>query len=113
MIPPTKEPEIKKSYVKQVSNNVGVMCSCISFLRASGINVPRTLNGRANTLPVTHSIPSVGDIVVTYESAWGHAAHVDAIVDNFLILSEANYTPCKSTKGRKLHVDSPVIKGYL
>lgn len=109
---PITFPKSKVSYTQPYTGNGGVYCSCVTFLRASGISLPRTLNGTARTMPVRTTTPFIGAVVVTNEGVNGHVAHVDNIVDNYLILNEANYVRCQQTKGRKLHIDSPVIIGY-
>ena len=66
--PFTQEPPEPKNkvggYTKPYSEKRGVYCSCVSFLRAAGINFPRTGNGTASTSPSNREVPAVGAIVL-------------------------------------------------
>lgn len=111
----TIEPSTKKkdvSYVEPIPYKPSIYCNCKAFLEASGIILPKVGNNGVKAIKPTHTKPFIGAVVITMEGPLGHVAHVDDIVDNYLILNEANYVRCQQTKGRKLSIDSALILGY-
>lgn len=97
-------------YIVVARNTLGTECSCVKFARAfSGIQV----FGDADTLSGNTNFPEVGAWVLTTESPMHHVAVITGIDGDELILTEANYVECKITQGRKLRIDSPLIKGYV
>lgn len=104
-----KAKEVKKTPPKPKFKPTGA-CSCVLWVKAQ---VPFTRSvGNARNWPVTSKVPSVGAVVVTYESRPGHVALVTGIEGDFLILSEANYSRCRVTHGRRLNIHSSLIKGF-
>jgi hypothetical protein len=86
------------------------VCSCVSFARwKTGINVGSI--GVARNHPVNSHTPSVGAIVVTYESYAGHLAVVTAVDGQYISVIEANHIHCQ-VGTRTIRIDSPLIKGY-
>jgi hypothetical protein len=94
-----------------VRPRTGNYCSCVNYVKAlTGFSQSI---GYARNWPINSSTPFVGAVVVTSEGPYGHVAVITAITeDGFLILDEANYSPCRHTTGRHLSVDSPLILGY-
>ena len=92
-----------------------LFCSCVSFLRASGIVFPLTPDGTAKSLswhPEASDTPLSSGVVVLNESRWGHVAFF-VLEGEWLVLNEANYQSCVQTKGRRIHIDDPRILAYL
>jgi hypothetical protein len=110
---PKKKVIHKYSKVATPPKGSNVACSCVTFLRVSGIYMPRTTNGLAKSLPVASAKPSdSGGVVKLNESYAGHvAAYI--LEGNELVLTEANYIRCKRTSGRRIKVDDPRIMGYI
>lgn len=90
------------------------MCSCVSYLKKKFNIIGSTSStGLAKDIPITTKTPFVGAIVITYESASGHAALVTALEGSTIVLEENNYESCRTTYDRKLSIHSPLIKGYV
>lgn len=69
--------------------------------------------GNARDIKPNSDVPLIGQVVLTSESEWGHVALIDDIQDGDLILIESNYNgDGKVTKGRRLAINSPLIRGY-
>ena len=86
-------------------------CSCVSYARyRSGINVGPI--GVARNHPVNSHSPSLGAILITYESKAGHASYVVDFDDKFVYVDEANYSSCRVTYRRAIPLTSKLIKGY-
>ena len=104
---------LKSVYIRQPVHEDGFnVCSCVSYARwRSGIDVGSI--GVARNHPVNSKTPSVGAIVVTYESGAGHLAYVVNFDDQFIYLDEANYSKCSVTHNRALSINSRLIKGYF
>lgn len=85
-------------------------CNCVLWAQANGL--PISGYGAAKNYPVNSLVPSASGFVVTYEGYYGHMAKY-VLDGEWLILTEANYKSCQITSGRRLHISSPLIKGYL
>lgn len=102
------EKQPKKLLTKPVGFNP---CSCVSYARyRSGINVGSI--GVARNHPVNSQTPSIGAIVITYESKAGHLSYIIDIDANYIYVDEANYSRCRVTYRRAIPINSPLIKGY-
>jgi len=89
----------------------GQYCSCVLYVKAK-IGYTKSV-GAARNWPTNSNTPSKGAVIVTYESRSGHVGIVSHFDDTYVYLeSEANYSRCKITYGRKLPLNSPLIKGY-
>lgn len=111
-IPPTPKLEEPKPPVKPTVKRVkGNYCSCVLYVKAK-IGYTKSV-GAARNFPVNSHTPSVGAVIVTYESRVGHVGIVSHWDDKYVYLeSEANYSRCKITYGRKIPLNSKLIKGY-
>lgn len=85
-------------------------CNCVLWAQANGLDISGY--GAAKNYPVTSSPPEDVGFVVTYEGTLGHIAKYTRSGD-YLILDEANYVECTITSGRKLPINSQLIKGYI
>lgn len=100
--------EVKPQTFQQTSLN---LCSCVLYLEQKyGFNIGSI--GQAKNWPINSQTPEVGEVVITSESNLGHVAKIMDIREGNLILDESNYSKCQHTTGRKLPIDSPLIKGY-
>jgi hypothetical protein len=95
----------------------GKACSCVRYVRAkTGFTQsfgPKGKEGWARYFPVNSNQPSAGAVIVTYESSLGHVGIVSHWDDSYVYLeSEANYSRCRITYGRKIPRNSKLIKGY-
>ncbi len=112
-ISPYEAQYITASYVptpeKPIIKNIE-RCNCVLYVKKL-LGITQSL-GVAKNIPVSTKEPFIGAIVITYESVWGHAAIVDDVQGDNLILIESNFEHCKTTEGRKLSIYSPLIKGY-
>lgn len=107
-IPPQPKPEPVRPTVKRFKGNY---CSCVLYVKAM-IGYTKSV-GAARNFPVNSQVPVEGAVIVTYESRVGHVGIVASYDDNFIYLeSEANYSRCKITYGRKIPRNSKLIKGY-
>ncbi len=88
--------------------NLG-FCSCVTFVK--GIVGVQVSMGAAKNWPVNSSLPSIGGVVVTKESPYGHVAYIKSISGNTMTLTEANYVPCRKSE-RKMQIDDPMIIGF-
>ena len=95
-----------KPIIKQIKTN----CQCVTWVKAQ-LGMTQSIGNARNWKPNTQ-IPTIGSVVITKESAAGHVGLVTDIQDEYLIISEKNFTPCTVTHGRKLSVNDPVIIGY-
>jgi hypothetical protein len=100
----------RKYYASLVPKGTSYACNCVLWAQANGL--PISGYGAAKNYPVTSNIPSISGFVVTYEGAYGHMARY-VLDGEWLVLTEANYRRCRITTGRRLHISSPVIKGYI
>ncbi len=81
---------------------------CIPFARDySGIQV----SGAARTVSVNSSTPVVGSVMITYESAAGHAAVVTEVTDTAIKVIERNYF-AGWVSTRWISRTASVIKGF-
>ncbi len=85
-------------------------CSCVNYVKA--LTGFRTSIGMAKYWPRNSVAATVGAVVITNESRYGHVAFIAGIEGNELILSEANYSRCRKTNGRRLNISAPSIIGY-
>lgn len=86
-------------------------CSCVLY--AKSVTGYTGVVGNARNWPITSQTPSVGAVIVTYESWAGHVGIVAGFDDQYVYLeSEANYSRCQLTRGRAIPINSRVIKGY-
>lgn len=93
------------------SKTSGQYCSCVLYVKAK-IGYTKSV-GAARNFPINSSIPVKGAVIVTFESRVGHVGIVSHSDDTYVYLeSEANYSRCKVTYGRKIALNSSVIKGY-
>lgn len=88
----------------------GDACNCVRWSQANGLKLSGY--GAAKNYPVSSKFPAASGFVVTYESGWGHMAKY-VLDGEWLVLSEANYVRCQVTSGRRLHISSPLVKGYI
>ena len=113
--PNTKtKPQTPKKIVgtKKVQNAPYGYCSCVIFVKAQiGYTKPV---GLARNFPVNSHTPTSGAVIVTYESRAGHVGIVSHFDANWVYLkAEANYSRCEITYGRKIAINSKLIKGYF
>lgn len=86
-------------------------CSCVSYAKFK-TGFTQSI-GKARNWPTNSDTPSRGAVIVTYESSAGHVGIVSHWDDTYVYLeSEANYSRCKMTYGRKIAINSSIIKGY-
>lgn len=94
---------------------LGSYCNCVLYAQSQGLGLSGY--GLAKNYPINSLTPGLSGWVVTYESrpgpiVTGHIAKY--ILDNEeLVLDEDNYKSCQVTKGRRLSIHSPLIKGYI
>lgn len=62
---------------------------------------------------VVSKTPSVGTIMVSTESRFGHVAYVESVDDNGFTVSEMNYVKFGKTNTRWISKNSPVIRGFI
>ena len=92
----------------------GNACSCVAFAQSLGLKLSGY--GLAKNYPAPGKIPASSGFVATYESRPGtNTGHLAFYILNgeYLILTEANYVGCRITSGRRLPVNSPLIRGYI
>jgi len=71
------------------------------------------IRGNAIDIQPNTDTPSIGALVLTTESYFGHVALISDIQNGNLILSESNYNwDGLITNGRELATSSPYIRGY-
>lgn len=94
-------------------------CSCVIGLnKRFGTNF-KTLDGFARSIPTNSTVAAKSGFVVTYESRpgtkTGHIAYyvLDDDQKNITIEWESNFIQCKVSSGRKIPVNSTLIKGYI
>jgi len=104
--PPKKTPP---TWTNGTVSNGYNPCSCVSFAKYKTGYTASV--GNARNWPV-NTTTQIGAVVVTYESAAGHVGIVTDVQDGYIIISEANYSRCKVTHGRRLPVGSNLIKGF-
>ena len=84
-------------------------CSCISFIKSKmGRFEPL---GYPNIMIPNAEIPWPGYAVLTDEGPYGHIALILHIEGSNLLISEANYQPCKVST-RSLDISDPRIRGF-
>lgn len=88
-----------------------IRCSCVNYVKFKTGAPLNEVWGRAEQIVATSSVPRIGGVVLTTEGPDGHAAYIENIVGNTLLLSESNYEPCEVST-RSLSVDALVIRGY-
>lgn len=107
---PTKPKSETKTTPKTPSKKTG-QCSCVNYVK-SKIGYTKSV-GAARNWPINSKVPTKGAVIVTFESKAGHVGIVDHYDSEYVYLeSEANYEKCTLTFGRKIKINSPVIKGY-
>lgn len=85
-------------------------CSCVSYAKwKSGINVGSI--GKAKNHPINSENPTVGGLVILNESSAGHLAVVTQIWANTIVITEANFSPCK-VGTREIPRNDTEILGY-
>lgn len=90
--------------------------NCVKFARQFVPNLQYGLWDKEDKQKaVDHSItwPSVGDVVLTGEGPYGHAAYIEAIEGDEMILREANYRAGKVTSGRRLKISDSKVYGFV
>ena len=111
--PPKPKPQVKVT-ASQAKRGVPTgynACSCVSYAKYK-TGFTQSI-GAARNWPVNSQIPTKGAVIVTYESRLGHVGIVSHWDDTYVYLeSEANYSRCKMTYGRKILLTSKIIKGY-
>lgn len=93
---------------------------CTWWIKNKRQDIPNNLGDARNWLTnapkaglqVT-SQPTVGGIVVTNESPYGHLAYIEAIRGNNLIVSEMNYAGWGKKTQRILNLNNPKILGFI
>ena len=99
-----------KQVKRRPDKGQGYACNCVLWAQANGLQVSGY--GAARNYPVFYKEPQAAGFVVTLEGPLGHMARY--VRDGeWLIIDEANYIKCTVTYGRRLHISSPLIKGYL
>jgi len=90
-------------------------CICVSYARyKTGFTAqfgPLGKRGWAKYWPINNIIPTVGGIVVTNESAYGHVAYIEKVTADLIEVSHANYGSCGVRKTSYLLNDSRIL-GY-
>ena len=92
-----------------------VYCSCMAYLQSRGIithgdAIEQVANW--NNAPITGIV-----VLLHYRDKWtneliGHAALVEKVFLNDMLISEANYEKCQRTQ-RRIALDNPHIVGYM
>jgi len=101
-------PNVKQEYT------LSERSSCVSYFKSKfGITKSLSPTGLAKDIPIDTKTPAIGLGMVSYESDLGHISIVTNIEDGMLVLEESNYLKGQVTFGRKLPIDSPLIKGYI
>lgn len=111
--PPKPTPQVKVRNTQAVGKvPTGYSsCSCVSYAKYK-TGFTQSI-GNARNWPTNSDQPSIGAVIVTYESARGHVGIVSHWDASYVYLeSEANYASCRMTYGRKIPINSPLIKGY-
>lgn len=98
----------KRTYKKATYSTA---CSCVNFVRAHSRARVGSV-GYARNWPVNSRTPKVGGVVVTRESRAGHVALITHVGNGYIVVKEANYRPCAITSGRKIPINSSLIKGF-
>lgn len=88
-------------------------CSCVAGVNAYYKTNFKTLDGYARSIPTSSNLPSTTGFVITRDSWMGHISHYYLDGDFIVIDAEWNYVHCSFSTGRKIPVDSPLIKGYI
>lgn len=87
-------------------------CNCVYFARAIRDDLPRGLTSkRAKAKIAQDKEADIGDVVLTSEGWYGHAAIVTNETDDEITIVEANYRRCSLTI-RTIKKDSKYILGY-
>lgn len=86
---------------------------CVVFARNFVKSAPGTIKGMAKNVPTNSDIPTVGAIIKTNESKYGHLAVVIAINNGTLTLIESNYNWNQRIGIREISVTDSRIKGYI
>lgn len=108
--PPTRAKARNTKTVGKVPTGYS-SCSCVSYAKYK-TGFTKSI-GAARNWPINSNTPAKGAVIVTYESALGHVGVVSHWDASYVYLeSEANYSRCKMTYGRKIPVNSKLIKGY-
>jgi hypothetical protein len=105
--------------IPETTNQVqdsNINCNCVKALNQKfGTNF-KTLDGFARSIPINSKVPAEIGFVITYESFpgtnTGHIAHYYKDYDEIVLDWEANYERCQFSSGRRLPINSPLIKGY-
>ena len=101
-------PKWKDKIDKQIVNEIITSCSCMAYLHTRGILV----KGNASDL-VPNSTPIKGGVVVfKYPSGASHAALIERIMGDKMVISESNYYPCEKSK-RTISFADKNIYGFL
>jgi hypothetical protein len=86
---------------------------CVEFIQSLFKKTEKFKDRAIDIVPNTDK-PAVGIVVLTTESDKGHAAYIYKMTDTELFLAESNYgMDEKITVGRRLLINSPVIRGYF
>ena len=105
-------------------NKVSLAENCVYFAREMADGVIDSTTGLVTKQNKKDAIASVGekdpsmfkegDVVLTGEGSWGHAAVIDSINDDgTMTLTEANKIPGRVTTGRKISMNDPKVYGVL
>lgn len=90
--------------IKEGKEYLWTSCSCVSYVRARGVNLPR---GDAKDLK-PNSMPKVGGVVIF---DYGHVAYIEKLDAERVYFAGANVPRCEIRRGSVLLTD-PSIKGY-
>jgi hypothetical protein len=86
---------------------------CVAFIQ-NLFNIYDKFKGKAADIQPNIDTPAVGIVVLTSEGEVGHAAYIYKIKDSELYLAESNWhNDEKITVGRRLAINSSVIRGYF
>ena len=92
-----------------------VYCSCMLYLQSRGIS---TRGDAIKQVANWNDAPIAGIVVLLhYRDKWtgeliGHAALVEKVFLNDMLISEANYEKCQRTE-RRISLENPHIVGYM
>lgn len=108
---PASQPSVVPAQTRRAIPNGYNPCSCVSWAKYK-TGFSQSI-GAAHNWPVNSDQPAEGAVIITYESGLGHVGIVSHWDDTYVYLgSEANFTRCRISYGRKLPINSKVIKGY-
>lgn len=85
------------------------ICSCVLY--AKTLTGYEKSIGLAKNWPINNQTPQIGAVVILNESYLGHVAVVEAVFENTIVITEANYIPCK-VGSRELNKNDKNIRGY-